>query len=583
MNSTQKTVVLLSTSALAAGAAQGAVLYKPINVTIPGNATLTLDLNQDTVPDFKTTGSGTKPYIDNTPNSGSAFVLAGGNQGLPLTPVGTMIDASYQIAQATGYFNKELTTGNVVGGWTAPGDNEGYVGLEMVEGDGTHYGWAHFIYNATNKVPNVNSTGSLRLIDAAIETTPYVGIPAGQTADAGLPAVAVSPSPQTGYLGGTAQLTAMAQGYPAPSFQWQAGAIGGGVYTNIPNGTGVSHGALNTLTLRNLTMASMADYVVVASNSSGSVTSSVPATLTVLPASDFPATLTHRYSFQDTPGSTTFADSVGGSAWDGTLYGSASLTGSALQLNGTSGCYAALPSYIMGSSTQMTVEFWADIGSGNPIWTYIFAFGEQVGGAKTSGLDYSPYGTDNWQNADLRDASGNLFANCQPGLLGATGKHITLVVDPPNNAFCFYNGTNLVSSLNWNNLSAVPSLTGINDVDNWLGRSFYTVDPYLNGKIHEFRIYDGVLPLKALALNDAVGPDQYIELSANPTLRASLNSANVVLSWPASDYGFSLQAKSGVTSATTWSTLTNVPALVGTNWQVSLPSSSSPRFFRLIQ
>ena len=107
------------------------------------------------------------------------------------------------------------------------------------------------------------------------------------------------PSAQTGYLGGTAQLTVIAQGFPAPSFQWRAGAVGSGIYTNLPNGAGDSHGTLNNLTLQNLKLANMADYVVVVSNSSGSVTSSIPATLTVLPTSDFPAMLVHRYSFQD--------------------------------------------------------------------------------------------------------------------------------------------------------------------------------------------------------------------------------------------------------------------------------------------
>ncbi len=449
MNSTRKTFALLSTSALAAGAAQGAVLYTPVNITIPGNGTLTLDLNQDSTPDFKIVGGSTKPFIDNSPNA-AAFVLSeSDDQGLPLTTVGTLINGSYQSAQSVGYFNQK-TVGNVgvtVGGWTAAGDNEGYVGLELTDGAGTHYGWAHFIYNATNKIPNGNATGTLRLIDAAMETTPNVGIPAGRTADAGVPVVAVPPSPTTGYLGGTAQLSVIAKGFPAPSFQWRAGAVGSGIYTNLSNGAGDSHGALNTLTLGNLTLANMADYVVVASNSSGSVTSSVPATLTVLPTSDFPATLVHRYSFQDTAGSTTFADSVGGPAWDGTLQGTAALDGSSLQLDGSDGCFASLPSYIMSNYTQMTVEFWVDVGPSNPIWTYVFSFGEQLGGIKASGVDYCPYAGGNFQNSDLRDGSGYVYANKNAGLLGMSGNHVTLIADPANNVLCFYNGPSFVSTL----------------------------------------------------------------------------------------------------------------------------------------
>jgi hypothetical protein len=580
MNSTSKTLALLSTSALAAGAARGAVVYTPLNVTIPGNGTLNLDLNQDSVPDFKIAGSSTKPFIDNTPNPGASLVLsASANQGLPLTAAGTMINGSYQSAQSTGYFNKRLSDGAVVGSWTAAGDNEGYVGLELTDGAGTHYGWAHFIYNATNKVPNIDATGTVRLIDAAMETAPGVGILAGQTAETSAPVVVVPPSAWTGYLGGTAQLSAMAQGFPAPSFQWRAGAVGSGVYTNVPNGAAGNHGALNNLTLSNLKLANMADYVVVASNSSGSVTSSPPATLTVLPASDYPALLVHRYSFQDTAGSPTFADSVGGPAWDGSVSGSAALTGSSLLLDGAFGSYASLPPNLLSDYSQMTVEFWADIGAGNPDWTRVFAFGSSDGSTKTSGIDYSPGAPGDYQNLDLLSGGVNNYANSTPGSRGANHIHVTVIIDPVNNALCYYNGTAFTSAQH--NLT-VPPLNGIADDLNLIGASLAPADAYLAGTIYEFRVYQGVLPLPAIALNDAVGPANYIQLSANPTLKAIKSASNVVLSWPAGDYGFAVQARTNLSASSSWSTLTNAPALVGTNWQVSLPASGTARFFQLI-
>jgi hypothetical protein len=585
MTSPRKTFALLSTSALAAGAAQGAVLYTPVNITIAASGRMTLDLNQDGTPDFLMQfGGAAKPSIDNSLNPSAAFVLSeSDDQGLPLTAVGTMIDGSYQSAQSTGYFNKRVSDGVVVGSWTAAGNNEGYVGLTLTDGTGTHYGWAHFIYNETGVPPNNIDNGVLRLIDAAMETEAGVGIQAGQTAETGVPVVAVSPADQTGYLGGTAQLTVIAQGFPAPSFQWRAGAVGSGIYTDLPNGAGVSDGTINTLTLQNLTLANMADYVVVVSNSSGSVTSSVPATLTVLPASDFPATLVHRYSFQDTAGSTTFADSVGGHDWDGTLQGSAALDGSSLQLDGSVGCYATLPSYIMSNYTQMTVEFWVDVGPDNPIWTYVFSFGEQAGGIKASGVDYCPYAGGNYQNSDLRgNGTGFIYANKNVGLLGTTGNHVTLIADPVSGVLCFYNGATLISTLNSGSANGVPSLASINDVDNWIGRSLHLVeDPYFAGAIHEFRVYKGVLPVQAIALNDAVGPDQYIQLSANPTLSASLSGGNIVLSWPASNFGFSVQSRPDLSTGS-WTTLPDVPALVGTNWQVSFPATGAPQFYQLV-
>jgi hypothetical protein len=470
----------------------------------------------------------------------------------------------------------------VVGGWTAAGNNEGYVGLELTEGTSTNYGWAHFIYNTNGVPPDNKDNGVLRLIDAAIETTPGVGIRAGQTAETGVPVVAVPPSAQTGYLGATAQLTVIAQAFPAPSFQWRAGAVGSHIYTNLPNGAGVSDGTINTLTLQNLKLANMADYVVVVSNSSGSVTSSMPATLTVLPASDFPAILVHRYSFQDAATSTTFADSVGGPGWNGTLQGTAALTGSSLQLDGSGGCYASLPANIMSNYTQMTVEFWADIGAGNAVWTRVFSFGDQTGGGlKNSGVDYCPYapgGANGYQNLDLLSGGVDAYANNNASILGATGVHVTVIVDPVDGILCYYNGTSVISTLQ----SAVPSLANINDVDNWIGASLVSADPFLAGTLYEFRVYQGVLSPQAIALNDAVGPANYIQLSANPTISASLSEGNIVLSWPAADFGFSVQSRPDLSSGSSWATLPDAPTLVGTNWQVSLPETGTAQFFQLV-
>jgi hypothetical protein len=162
-----------------------------------------------------------------------------------------------------------------------------------------------------------------------------------------------------------------------------------------------------------------------------------------------------------------------------------------------------------------------------------------------------------------------------------------------NGAVYYYNGTNVVSTLHDNNLSfnqtmlasssGVPmSMADTDDVYDVIGASLDGADPYLNGTIHEFRIYQGVLSPQAVALNDAVGPANYIELSANPTISASLGGGTLTLSWPASDFNFVVQSRSGLSSGTPWITLTNVPVLVGTNWQVSLPSAGSARFFQLV-
>jgi hypothetical protein len=247
-------------------------------------------------------------------------------------------------------------------------------------------------------------------------------------------------------------------------------------------------------------------------------------------------------------------------------------------LDGSSGCFATLPSNITSNYNQMTVEFWADIGAGNPAWTRVFSFGDQNGGGKNSGLDYCPFAAGNYQNLDLNASGVDAYANNNAGLGGSNNVHVTVIADSTSGVLCYYNGTNVVSTLN----SAVPSLASINDANNWIGASLVSVDPYLIGTIYEFRVYQGVLPPAAIALNNALGPVNYLQLAATPTIHAARNGANIVLSWPAGDYGFAVQSRTNLAGGTSWSTLTNAPALVGTNWQVSLPSTNRARFFQLV-
>ena len=113
-------------------------------------------------------------------------------------------------------------------------------------------------------------------------------------------------------------------------------------------------------------------------------------------------------------------------------------------------------------------------------------------------------------------------------------------------------------------------------------RSLRLGDPYLAGTFHEFRVYQGVLSPQAVALNDAVGPANYIQLSASPTISATNSGGNIVLSWPAGNFNFAVQSAPSMGNTNTWTTLTNVPALVGTNWQVNLPDTGTAQFYQLI-
>jgi len=96
------------------------------------------------------------------------------------------------------------------------------------------------------------------------------------------PRISTQPVSQTTLPGGSVSFSAAASGTAPFTYQWQAGLAG--VYTNLANGPSngatISGANSNVLTLANVTADQALDYVVIVTNSVGSVTSA-PALLTV--------------------------------------------------------------------------------------------------------------------------------------------------------------------------------------------------------------------------------------------------------------------------------------------------------------
>jgi hypothetical protein len=95
------------------------------------------------------------------------------------------------------------------------------------------------------------------------------------------PAIGVQPLSASLYQGQTAQFAGEAAGTLPLAYQWQAGATGSGIYTNVTDGGKFSGSAGPTLTITGIDMPNAADYIVVVTNLYGTLTSSV-ATLTIL-------------------------------------------------------------------------------------------------------------------------------------------------------------------------------------------------------------------------------------------------------------------------------------------------------------
>lgn len=66
-----------------------------------------------------------------------------------------------------------------------------------------------------------------------------------------------------------------------------------------------------------------------------------------------------------------------------------------------------------------------------------------------------------------------------------------------------------------------------------------------------------------------------------PQLQLSRTAGTINLQWPTNFAGFTAQANPTVANSNSWSDLTNVPAVSGANYSITLPATNNHSFFRL--
>ena len=97
-----------------------------------------------------------------------------------------------------------------------------------------------------------------------------------------VPVITVEPVSQSIYLGQTTSFSVAATGTGTLAYQWQATNSAGGGFTNLTDGGQISGSSSNTLMITGVTTNWALSYQVIVTNSLGSVTSTPPATLTIL-------------------------------------------------------------------------------------------------------------------------------------------------------------------------------------------------------------------------------------------------------------------------------------------------------------
>jgi hypothetical protein len=209
--------------------------------------------------------------------------------------------------------------------------------------------------------------------------------------------------------------------------------------------------------------------------------------------------LTHRYSF-----TTDASDSVGGASWNGTLPNGGTFTGTQLQLVAASSQYVQFPASIISNYLAVTVDAWATFPTTLPGACFFWAFGDTDGGGAgehyiylhPSGGHIGVGGADpGWSGEQQASGYGNLSLH--------TNVHITAVFNLQANWIAVFTNGVLVGK----NTATTWQFTSVNSALNYIARSLYTVDSYMDVNIDEYRIYSGALTSQGIAISDAAGAD----------------------------------------------------------------------------
>jgi enterochelin esterase-like enzyme/fibronectin type 3 domain-containing protein len=340
----------------------------------------------------------------------------------------------------------------------------------------------------------------------------------------------------------------------ATSYNVKRSLTNGGSYTTIASGvtatnyqdTGLAGGTIHY-------------YVVSAIVSGSETTNSAQATATTL--SPTVGSLVHRYSFSET-GGVSVADSVGGPVWAGTLPSGGTLSGGQLVLSAGSQQYVSLPAGIVSSLSNCTVMAWVNLASASG-WSRIFDFGNDT----NTYIFLTPQnGSSGTVQFALTTGGGGAEQQINGNSTLSTGALHQLAVTLNSGTGILYvdgaaAGTNSGMTIN-------PSSMG-STVNNYLGKSQYA-DPYLDGSLDEFRIYNVALSSAEIAATAALGSGQLLSTNS-PPMSVALAGTSLTISWPLANAGFTLQSRTNLTLGN-WEDVTSpAPQIIGGQLQVTLP------------
>jgi fibronectin type 3 domain-containing protein len=298
----------------------------------------------------------------------------------------------------------------------------------------------------------------------------------------------------------------------ATSYTVKRSTTSGSGYANIATGL-----TTNAYTDANTINGTTYYYVVSATNTAGSSGNSTE----VAVLSTYPRT---HHKFDETTG-TSAADATG-NGWTGTLVNapiwSVGRSNACVDLDGIND-HVTLPTGVVNGLTNTTISFWANLDSVSS-WQRCFDFGTGT----TTNMFLTPR---NAANGNIRFAittgGGNgeqrIDGNAQ---LPATGWHHVTVTLNGATGTLYVDGVQVGQNTA---MTLTPSSLGATTL-NYLGRSQYS-DPYLAGRIDDFRVYARALTASEVASLMATSPTGLVGTPSTPTATGSVGE--VTVSWAA--------------------------------------------------
>ena len=221
--------------------------------------------------------------------------------------------------------------------------------------------------------------------------------------------------------------------------------------------------------------------------------------------------LVNRFSFEGS--GTAAVDSVG-STGDGLIYNtSLTGTGKLVLAGGTSDQFASLPNGLASRWTNATFEVWVDwpgVSGDAEWWQRIFDFGNSDAGEGQQGDDgasylfLSPHAWDDHMRVAFSPGgkdSESALIEVDP-LPAGNNRHVAVVVDDDLDTITLY-----VQGASVGSTAFTDSLSSLTDVNNWIGRSQFALDPDFKGSIDEFRIYNVALSADQVMDSFVAGPN----------------------------------------------------------------------------